>query len=263
MRRLNRDEYANTVRDLLRLDENVVRPLVEELPGDGKAEGFDRLGVALFFDQTQIERSLAVAKQIAERAIVTAPPKVNRRFSRFDDLRRRPPPAMVEVFPAFTHTIPRGAQDRIVRPDFIEYHPGLSHLSQGIRRLGRDRSFQHQPGRHSGRLLSVSHQGEGGQSRSDGEEQVSAAIRHGLADPDRERGGPRSIGNDRGDPVPPRSRQWRGERAAGLQSALEPHREGGHPRAELHEARFAVDGPAREDGTGGRQASSARRRWMR
>lgn len=65
MRRLNRDEYANTVRDLLKLDELIVRPLTEELPGDGKAEGFDRLGVALFFDQTQIERSLSVAEQIA------------------------------------------------------------------------------------------------------------------------------------------------------------------------------------------------------
>ncbi len=32
MRRLNRDEYANTVRDLLKLDENVVRPLIEDLP---------------------------------------------------------------------------------------------------------------------------------------------------------------------------------------------------------------------------------------
>src|ERR1043165_7230994 len=45
MLRLNRDEYANTVRDLLKLDENIVRPLCEELPGDGKAEGFDRVGV--------------------------------------------------------------------------------------------------------------------------------------------------------------------------------------------------------------------------
>jgi len=46
MRRLNRDEYANTVRDLLHLEDDFVRPLVEELPADGKAEGFDRLGVA-------------------------------------------------------------------------------------------------------------------------------------------------------------------------------------------------------------------------
>src|SRR5205807_7706437 len=113
MRRLNRDEYANTVRDLLKLDENIVRPLVEELPGDGKAEGFDRLGVALFFDQTQIERSLSVAEKVAARAIVTDPPKTNKIVDRFGFLRKRPPPEMVEVFPGFAHTIPRGARDRI------------------------------------------------------------------------------------------------------------------------------------------------------
>jgi mono/diheme cytochrome c family protein len=124
MRRLNRDEYANTVRDLLKLDENIVRALVEELPADGKAEGFDRLGVALFFDQTQIERTLAVAEKIAARAIVTEAPKLNRRFSRFEYLRRRPPPGMVEVFPGFTHTIPRGAQDLIIRPQYVEYIQG-------------------------------------------------------------------------------------------------------------------------------------------
>jgi mono/diheme cytochrome c family protein len=124
MRRLNRDEYANTVRDLLKLDENIVRPLIEELPGDGKAEGFDRLGAALFFDQTQIERSLNVAEKIAARAIVTRPPKTNRLVNRFDILRRRPPAERVEVFPSFAHTIPRGAQDRIVRPEFIEHIQG-------------------------------------------------------------------------------------------------------------------------------------------
>jgi mono/diheme cytochrome c family protein len=124
MRRLNRDEYANTVRDLLKLDVNVVRALVEELPADGKAEGFDRLGVALFFDQTQIERSLEVAEKIAARAIVTEAPKMKRRLSRFEYLRRRPPPDRVEVFPGFTHTIPRGAPDLFIRPDFIEYIQG-------------------------------------------------------------------------------------------------------------------------------------------
>lgn len=124
LRRLNRDEYANTVRDLLHLDEQIVRPLVEELPGDGRAEGFDRLGVALFFDQTQVERTLAAAEKIAARAIVTEPPKVNRTVSRFEHVRRRPPPAMVEVFPGFTHTIPRGAEDLIVRPDALEFIQG-------------------------------------------------------------------------------------------------------------------------------------------
>jgi mono/diheme cytochrome c family protein len=124
MRRLNRDEYANTVRDLLKLDEQIVRPLIEELPADGQAEGFDRLGAALFFDQTQIERSLSVADTIAAVAIVTEAPKVNRYVNRFEFLRRRPPADMVEVFPAFTHTIPRGARDRIVHDEYIEHIQG-------------------------------------------------------------------------------------------------------------------------------------------
>ncbi len=124
MRRLNRDEYANTVRDLLKLDELIVRSLIEELPADGKAEGFDRLGAALFFDQTQIERSLSVAEKIAARAIVTEPPKTKKIVDIFGFLRKRPPEAMVEVFPGFTHKIPRGAEDRFVKPEFIEYIQG-------------------------------------------------------------------------------------------------------------------------------------------
>lgn len=75
MRRLNRVEFANSVRDLLHLDPKVIAPIVEELPGDGKAEGFDRLGVALFFDQTQIERTLSVAERLAARAIVDERPE--------------------------------------------------------------------------------------------------------------------------------------------------------------------------------------------
>lgn len=124
MRRLNRDEYANTVRDLLKLDENIVRPLVEELPGDGKAEGFDRLGVALFFDQTQIERSLEVAAKIAAKAIVTEPPKPKIQLNNFGELRRKPPEEMVAVFPAFAHKIPAGAQGTFVRPEYVEIIQG-------------------------------------------------------------------------------------------------------------------------------------------
>lgn len=124
MRRLNCDEYANTVRDLLQLDELVVRPLTEEMPADGQAEGFDRLGVALFFDQTQIERSLAVAAKLAARAIVTEPPKINQLENRFEIQRLKPAPEQVEVFPGFKHTIPRGAKDQIVHPTHIEVIQG-------------------------------------------------------------------------------------------------------------------------------------------
>jgi len=78
MRRLNRDEYANTVGDLLRLDPEFVKQIREQLPADGKAEGFDRMASALFFDETQMEQYLAVADAIAKRAILDAPPEVKK-----------------------------------------------------------------------------------------------------------------------------------------------------------------------------------------
>jgi len=78
MRRLNREEYANTVGDLLRLDPEFVKQVREQLPADGKAEGFDRLGSALFFDETQMEQYLAAADLIARKAIQDAPPVVKK-----------------------------------------------------------------------------------------------------------------------------------------------------------------------------------------
>lgn len=91
MRRLNRDEFANTVRDLLQLDEKLLAPIVADLPGDGKAEGFDRLGVALFFDQTQIERTLSVAEKISRLAIVNPDQKPTTTSMRFEAELARPP----------------------------------------------------------------------------------------------------------------------------------------------------------------------------
>ena len=84
MRRLNRDEYANTVRDLLQIDANILAPILEDLPGDGKAEGFDRPGVALFFDQTQLEKTLSAAEQIAELTIVDPKEKPEPFKTRFE-----------------------------------------------------------------------------------------------------------------------------------------------------------------------------------
>lgn len=124
MRRLNRDEYANSIRDLLHIDENLVRPLLEEMPADGTAEGFDRLGAGLFFDQTQLERSLDAAAKIAAIAVVTTPPKTNRLLNKLEFVHRRPPADDVEVFPAFQHTIPRGAKSMFVHPGVIEYIQG-------------------------------------------------------------------------------------------------------------------------------------------
>jgi len=124
MRRLNRDEYANTIRDLLKLDANIVASLVEELPGDGKAEGFDRLGVALFFDQTQIERSLTAASKIASKAVVSEPPKTNVLTQKFPFLRAKPPGKTVESYANSPHLIPRGADTLFIKPEYVEFLQG-------------------------------------------------------------------------------------------------------------------------------------------
>lgn len=73
-RRLNKSEYANTIRDLLKLDQNFVDLIEEDLPADGKGEGFDRLGAALFFDETQLSTYIALAERVAVKAIVEETP---------------------------------------------------------------------------------------------------------------------------------------------------------------------------------------------
>lgn len=77
MRRLTRNEFAYTVGDLLQLDPHLIDKLREELPADGKADGFDRLSSALFVDQTHLEQYLHWADVIAHEAIRSAPPKSN------------------------------------------------------------------------------------------------------------------------------------------------------------------------------------------
>jgi hypothetical protein len=58
MRRLNRREYKNTLRDLLGVDINV-----RELPADGGAGTFDTVGSSLFMSSDQWEQYLALGRQ--------------------------------------------------------------------------------------------------------------------------------------------------------------------------------------------------------
>jgi hypothetical protein len=78
MRRLNRTEYANTVRDLFHLDEHLARKIEQELPADGKVDGFDRGGAALFFDKSQLQAYLDVAELVVREALPAEPVKANK-----------------------------------------------------------------------------------------------------------------------------------------------------------------------------------------
>lgn len=70
MRRLNRTEYRNTVRDLLFVDFNPT----EAFPADDVGHGFDNIGDVLTLSPLLMERYLDAAETIADRVIAPNPP---------------------------------------------------------------------------------------------------------------------------------------------------------------------------------------------
>jgi hypothetical protein len=79
LRRLNRVEYNNTIRDLLGVDVN----LIDLLPEDGKAHGFDNIDVALDLSSTLLERYLEAADLALDAALAhgPAPAPFKRKFN--------------------------------------------------------------------------------------------------------------------------------------------------------------------------------------
>src|SRR5215472_5641581 len=70
IRRLNRREYHNTIRDLLGVDFDAV----QVFPADGTGgAGFDTNGETLYTPPMMMERYLQAAQEILDRAIVTPP----------------------------------------------------------------------------------------------------------------------------------------------------------------------------------------------
>ena len=65
MRRLNRTEYNNTVRDLLDIDFNAS----EDFPADEVGHGFDNISDVQWISAAHMERFLAAAEAVAQRAV--------------------------------------------------------------------------------------------------------------------------------------------------------------------------------------------------
>lgn len=68
MRRLNRREYKNTIRDLLGVEVDVA-----DLPDDAGSGGFDTAGGSLFFSSDQLERYLALGRKALDAALLDLP----------------------------------------------------------------------------------------------------------------------------------------------------------------------------------------------
>lgn len=76
IRRLNRAEYNNTIRDLVGVD---FQP-AEDFPSDDVGHGFDNIGDVLSLSPILLERYLAAAESIVQRAIIVGePPKPPKR----------------------------------------------------------------------------------------------------------------------------------------------------------------------------------------
>ena len=75
MRRLNRVEYRNTIRDLVGIEFDPT----EDFPSDDIGHGFDNIGDVLTLSPVLMERYLAAAETIMNRAITPKPPPVTKR----------------------------------------------------------------------------------------------------------------------------------------------------------------------------------------
>jgi hypothetical protein len=76
MRRLNRNEYNHTIRDLVGVDFNPA----EDFPSDDVGYGFDNNGDVLTLPPVLLERYLAAAETIMAQAITPVPPPITARW---------------------------------------------------------------------------------------------------------------------------------------------------------------------------------------
>jgi hypothetical protein len=130
LRRLNRDEYANTIRDLLNIHINVA----DVLPADGAGgEGFDNAGETLFLSPIHAEKYLEAAtlamdfaaKDARSRATLLLQPQPQRRRS------DPPPPPSVPASPeTILETFVRKAFRRPIDPSDLSPFQDLYHTAR-------------------------------------------------------------------------------------------------------------------------------------
>lgn len=84
MRRLNRAEYSNIVRDLLAVEFLPGEGPRDLLPPDGTMNGFDTVSKALLLDPSLMEKYFDVAAIVASKAVVAGPPPVPTRRNRME-----------------------------------------------------------------------------------------------------------------------------------------------------------------------------------
>jgi len=116
MRRLNRREYKNTIRDLLGVDMSV-----RELPADGGAGTFDTVGSSLFMSSDQLEQYLALGRQALDEHFArtaAVAPSLRSNMSKLKSGRTRWPSSLLICIKTATtagrHGRPAGASQPLI-----------------------------------------------------------------------------------------------------------------------------------------------------
>lgn len=88
LRRMNRQEYTNTLTDLLMMDFPIGKNPMDFLPPDGTAEGFDKVSAALLVDPSLMKHYYDVARLVMDQAIVDDEPEYPTQTNRmeFEDI---------------------------------------------------------------------------------------------------------------------------------------------------------------------------------
>ncbi len=84
LRRLNRTEFSNTIRDLFQMRFLPGEDPAELLPPDPTIDGFDKVGSALMLDPSLLAGYYEAARRIVDKAIVSGPPAYPTRRTRFE-----------------------------------------------------------------------------------------------------------------------------------------------------------------------------------
>ena len=141
LRRLNRTEYRNTIRDLLGYDFNAE----SEFPPDDTGYGFDDIGDVLTVSPLLLEKYLAAAKTIVQEAVPTVARVVPERrlagnkFQRTVTPATNPPAGGRDTFLGFNYYAPGGA-----RATFTVDHAGTYRVTWELAVRG---TFDYDPGR--------------------------------------------------------------------------------------------------------------------
>ena len=83
VRRLNRVQYRNTIRDLL----DVEYDTTAEFPPDDTGHGFDNIGDVLTLSPLLLEKYLTAATEVVSKAVPTVPRVVPEKVVRGSDFR--------------------------------------------------------------------------------------------------------------------------------------------------------------------------------